>query len=517
MDWGLTNSWLNSPTADQLAGAPAPTRPKKGTKVYSKEDDALQAALPALDAFRAQQAQTPMSVTPGQPTSITPNTIVGAPDPGAQRPLAPDTPPVDPTTQLPHTFTPDAPTMVPSGGNVQMPAPSGAGLPSIMHPSFSQAMTNPDTGGPGPINSSETKLGKLLHFLTVAGQGAAVGSQYNNFGRGFSAETQFQDQQTKDAQQQQAGQLALQERKAQLALLPWQTQWYKQQQALAAAHTQQQINESKSRQNYLDAGADKRNTRPLAQQYADAVSEAQGAGRDPSTDPLVQSLGDAITGIQRPGAAARTAAATPHTVTVGNKVMQFNPETNRYDIDVGPIAQKVGANARDPNRATQDKFVAMTTEKNNAQTALHKYHLQADGTYLHEDGKRTLTADEYAQHEQEIQDNFESAVKSGGGEVGHIDYKAARSGTQPAAAAPALPDIPTPLVNGTAADAARFAAGLPGDTASPAAKAASVGPVFPPTAPAGAKYKVGDSVMYKGKPHKVVGYDRAGNPQISPL
>lgn len=57
-------------------------------------------------------------------------------------------------------------------GDVQPPTPS---LPKMFKPSFRDVTSNPTTGLPQQINPAETKLGKLIHILGSAAQGAAAG------------------------------------------------------------------------------------------------------------------------------------------------------------------------------------------------------------------------------------------------------------------------------------------------------------------------------------------------------
>jgi len=65
-------------------------------------------------------------------------------------------------------------------------------VPKMVQPSLADSMRDPNTGLPRPINSGETKLGKLLHVLAAAAQGgvAALGTQ--NAQQGMEAARQAQ-------------------------------------------------------------------------------------------------------------------------------------------------------------------------------------------------------------------------------------------------------------------------------------------------------------------------------------
>ena len=72
-------------------------------------------------------------------------------------------------------------------------------------PSFTEAATDPQTGLPRQINPQETKLGKLVHILAGAAQGALAGWGTGNPGAGAAAAREIPFQQA-----QQANELALQ-------------------------------------------------------------------------------------------------------------------------------------------------------------------------------------------------------------------------------------------------------------------------------------------------------------------
>lgn len=82
---------------------------------------------------------------------------------------------------------------------------------------------------------------------------------------------------------------------------------------------------------------------PLATAYAHAVNQAIKEGRDPSSDPIVQHLSDAITSLQ-PG--QNKAPEAPKTITAvrpgsnGPREYAWNPKTQAYDIDEGGHYEK---------------------------------------------------------------------------------------------------------------------------------------------------------------------------------
>jgi hypothetical protein len=74
----------------------------------------------------------------------------------------------------------------------------------------------------------------------------------------------------------------------------------------------------------------------LATGYAHAVNEAIKAGRDPSTDPIVQHLSDAITSLQKQPAEQGVGKTTDIKGPDGKVHTEgYNPKTGKYDIDEG--------------------------------------------------------------------------------------------------------------------------------------------------------------------------------------
>jgi len=103
----------------------------------------------------------------------------------------------------------------PATGSILPPAPN---VPQFIHPSFRQAATDPTTGMMGQINPAETKLGKLVHILAGAAQGALAGWGTGNPGAGAEMARQVPFQQA-----QQRGQIQLQQAEMQPIQTPYGT------------------------------------------------------------------------------------------------------------------------------------------------------------------------------------------------------------------------------------------------------------------------------------------------------
>lgn len=74
----------------------------------------------------------------------------------------------------------------------------------------------------------------------------------------------------------------------------------------------------------------------LASGYSAAVNAAIAAGRDPSTDPVVQHIADAITAIQKQPAESGAGKTTDIKGPDGQiHTMGYNPTTKKFDVDEG--------------------------------------------------------------------------------------------------------------------------------------------------------------------------------------
>ena len=91
---------------------------------------------------------------------------------------------------------------------------------------------------------------------------------------------------------------------------------------------------------------------PLAAAYAHAVNQALKENRDPSQDPIVQHLGDAITAIQKQPASKDKSSKTADLIGPDKKEHLFgwDDKTGKYDVDMGLKGEKppvVNVNAAD--------------------------------------------------------------------------------------------------------------------------------------------------------------------------
>jgi hypothetical protein len=98
------------------------------------------------------------------------------------------------------------------------PAPV-ARSPKFVQPSFSST-TKDANGLPLPISPAETKLGKLVHILAAAGQGALAGWGTGNPGAGAAQAREIPIQLAEQHQQLQTGSLENQQRQANLRSMP---------------------------------------------------------------------------------------------------------------------------------------------------------------------------------------------------------------------------------------------------------------------------------------------------------
>jgi hypothetical protein len=256
--------------------------------------------------------------------------------PGTQPVPAPD---MSATLAKNATMGPDLSSSSPLGPVLQkhwysLTKPAGPGQ-SV--PGYANASNDPNTGAASIANPSLTKLGKLFTVLRAAGVGAAVGSQGQSFGQGMMLANQYSDQQQQFHQQQQAENLALQEKAMNLKLMPLQQAWYlknKQDQEdfiKARTNTQQTqgvLNTSKSgRQDQLTQTAEQ----SLNSQFAAAVAKAASEGRDWQQDPDAIKAQAAIKALKNP--------PPPVVKAMGNRSKQYDPQNPNADengwVDVG--------------------------------------------------------------------------------------------------------------------------------------------------------------------------------------
>lgn len=188
----------------------------------------------------------------------------------------------------------------------------------------------------GTANNHPGTLGKIAHVLSVAGQiGGNIiapnvvadipGTQSNMRGNANAlAERLGQETTAQGLDKEHAATTAKTEQDT--ALEPGKTQ---------------------STENYQDAETRKINDEiqqgpSLAAGYAHAVNQALKEGRDPSQDPIVQHISDAITSIQKQSAPKDDATKTVDLIGPDKKehLMGWNPQTQKYDRDMGLKGEK---------------------------------------------------------------------------------------------------------------------------------------------------------------------------------
>jgi hypothetical protein len=234
-----------------------------------------------------------------------------APDPGAVASSVPQPPPAMPSP------------LGPVFKNTSRFAMTQAPARGQLIPSYSQASEDVRAGVPGAARGM-TKLGKLLFLTNAVAGGAAAGSTQTGFGTGWMAGQQYGNQQDQfglDQQQRRLGlqqsQLGIETARENLAQLPLQREWQRQQREREAAL-------EKAKTDAYAAMANKRDEVSLQQMHANAVQKAVNEGRDPSTDPDVQKYADAITALQK---------QTPV------KAEKTNPDQETFDYYTRPVAQ----------------------------------------------------------------------------------------------------------------------------------------------------------------------------------
>lgn len=170
----------------------------------------------------------------------------------------------------------------------------------------------------------------------------------------------------------------------------------------------------------------KRQYENINQLHADAVQDAISRGVDPSKDPKVQQIEDSIQRTQKESAPR---AGTPHTVETGRGVFQYNPDTDKYDIYVGPPKRE----ARDPNDETPAQKLARTRMRNQAEREKGEGLRWAEDDIRKRYGLTGFAAnepwpqeatDELTEEKQRIQDEYEAKLGNLGADVTHFDYRA---------------------------------------------------------------------------------------------
>ena len=236
------------------------------------------------------------------------------------------------------------PTLVTSGGGPQFTSPNDSNLPKVVKPSF-QDLSTDQYGNAKPItpNSGLTKLGALFQLLRGAAQGGADAvaggaldahngpDRPSAFGLGMKAAKEMPLMRAAMGRQ-------IQEDEAKIGQTEAQTQATQSESALHQAQIPYFLQRGKA----YNALAQQRGNLSTQQQLDLATQDSLDNGKDPNLDPNVLQLRQALkaeTDAKAKGPAGG-AGATPHTVQTGKGVYQFNPDTSRYDILVGPPSRE---------------------------------------------------------------------------------------------------------------------------------------------------------------------------------
>ncbi len=212
MDWSLTNPGLiyGDQQIDPTTGMPVPRVkffPNAGARTQQYAKDASQAVQPSISTVEGQLGEP--SVVPGRemlPGPVGGSVATSDYDPGQDQ------------------------------TKVGMDTPTPV-LPQMFRPKFKDVSEGP-YGLPTPVNPAETKIGKLLHILRAVGEGAAAGSQAGTFGGGFDIAQKEPYEDAARQMQAQSGVMEMQQRKMQIASLPWQMALARQKAMLDLQETQ---------------------------------------------------------------------------------------------------------------------------------------------------------------------------------------------------------------------------------------------------------------------------------------
>ncbi len=264
----LTNYGLQYPDPNALSipallsGAP-PNPPTKWMKDKGKALDEANRELnaagppsltiePSTLASSEDGGNEPTSTPAGMPiksgATLPPMGLVNAMTgkPSTAMPVAANTPASTPDASS--SSTPLPPHLSFAGGAPTVDSPAGAsGLPQIVHPSASEAITDPAT------SPRLTKLGAFTRLLLGAAQGGLAGlastqitprGAVSNPGRGFEAAIEQPESQALAQQQVQAGNIELGTKRTQAQFLPWQLAMNQRIAQLEAGKTVAQTNQA---------------------------------------------------------------------------------------------------------------------------------------------------------------------------------------------------------------------------------------------------------------------------------
>ena len=210
----------------------------------------------------------------------------------------------------------------------------------------------------------------------------------------------------------------------------------------------------------------------IQQLHAAAVQKAIGEGRDPSQDPTVLQLEDAITRVQREPAQARTANPTPFAEW---RKQHPNDDVSEY-FKLAPEARSEFRAPKESQHLTANqKLIANRTYQKSLGEIEKERRAREGGTYFDPHTQELLgpmNADELNQRKQEAEDAYKSDLEAGGEQnVRHYNYSTNSFDDQ---------------------------------QTSPSASASGTG-----------QRRVGDIVNYKGKPYRISAITN-GKAQLTP-
>jgi len=383
--------------------------PNSPTQFYGSTDEAMGAANQALAAQHNAIQSAPLVVVPPSIASVTPD-------------VQPGIGPVSVDGQAPQPIV-NPPRVLFSGGSANLQAPTPVRLPAVIpKPTFEQAMTSPD-GTPAPINSSETKLGKLMHILLYAAQGglagraaseqelAASGGRRNGgFATGFEAAQQqplIQAQQRSDLENREL------DNAQKRIMFPLQ---------IGAAQARAQAEQART--NYWNTKAGQKDQKTLQQLYAQAVEAGD-------KDKITQ-YQQAIQAIQN-----KPQNSNPNELEIWRQQNPDAPIQNYWDQKAQAAHKYDKGFKPESTKATPGEFGHIEEQKNSALDKLRsQYHFNKDtGNFEKKDNTDKVvgqfTPQEWRDNLQQIQNDYEGEIQAAGGNVQHYEYP--KSGAQQSA------------------------------------------------------------------------------------
>lgn len=441
MDFNLTNEGLDygpALTLDDLTrsenwdgrGGRSKQRffKKRGQAMDEANKELNAAGDPQLTVSPAAMA----SVTPGaqpavtQPQGVVPptgpmqNAVTGAPV--SAMPVASNPPALPPGISPPNvTF---------SGGDATIdPSPATAALPKFIKP------TPADVSNDAATSPRLTKLGSFLALLKAGAEGALAGRGASeealiqshgqrNGGVGTGFEAGIEQPIRREAQQLglEHEQVENQAARARIAMLPWEIARQRAEVNVNNAHA----NYLDKHGNYLDQMADQKGKPTIQQQYSAAVADAISRNVDPSDDPEVQRLSDAITSVKPTSQAKPSELQTYLQQNPGKSVQDYwNDKAKSRNVGRTParptelqtwLTQNPGKKVEDfwgAKYGAQNASHIQTAvvHRSNAMRKLNEFTFdQQSGDYINRATGQALTQDQYAGNADAIEKQFDGEV-----------------------------------------------------------------------------------------------------------